>query len=126
MTDPRVWESFSTRETIPSRVAAERGASFEAILGSATIAPSPQAALLAPEWRDKIRIFDATADLPYRGRGPALVLLETEHDAALADEVARYYPARRAAVDRRSRRPENALSKSCCWTARCWTPNAAS
>jgi Dolichyl-phosphate-mannose-protein mannosyltransferase/PA14 domain len=93
MTDPRVWESFSTRETIPARVAAERGASFEAILASATIAPTVQAALLAPEWRDKIRVFDATGDLPYRNRGPALVLLEAEHDTALADEVARYYPA---------------------------------
>jgi len=92
MTDPVVWESFSTRETIPAREAAQRGARVEVILGSATIAPSVEADLLAPEFRDKIRVFDPISDLPYRTRGPALVFLETEHDAALADEVARFYP----------------------------------
>jgi hypothetical protein len=41
---------------------------------------------------DRIRAFDVTTDLPYRGLGPVLIVLETQHDAALADEVARYYP----------------------------------
>jgi hypothetical protein len=93
MTDPIVWESFSTRETVPARAAAEIGGSVEAIVGSATIAPSVQSQLLAPEWSDKIRVFDVIGDLPYRKRGPVLIFLETEHDAALADEVRRYYPA---------------------------------
>jgi hypothetical protein len=36
--------------------------------------------------------IDPTDDLPYRGMGPAFIFLETEHDQALADEVARMYP----------------------------------
>jgi hypothetical protein len=92
MTDPTVWESFSTRETIPSRVLLEAGRPLEAILGSPTIAPSLQQQLMVPRLQQVIRAFDATTDLPYRGNGPAVMILETEHDAGLAEEVARYYP----------------------------------
>ncbi len=92
MQDPTVWESFSTRETIPARAARASSGRFESILGSATIVPSVESQLLAPGMADRIRAFDATTDLPYRGYGPVLIVLETEHDAALADEVARYYP----------------------------------
>jgi hypothetical protein len=92
MVDPTVWESYSTRETVPAKAAAEQGPRIEAILGSATIIPSVQAQLLAAEWLDKIRTIDSSSDLPYRGRGPLLVFLDVERDAALADEVARYYP----------------------------------
>ena len=99
MNDPVVWEAFSTRETIPSRVLRDAGRPLEAILGSPTIAPSLQQALIVPDQQDRIRTFDASADLPYRGSGPAIVILETEHEAGLADEVARYYPdATRIAV----------------------------
>jgi Dolichyl-phosphate-mannose-protein mannosyltransferase/PA14 domain len=92
MLDPTVWASFSTRETIPARAALASLGRFEMILGSPTIAPSVESDLLVPGLRDRIRAFDATADLPYRGDGPVLIVLETEHDAALAAEVARYYP----------------------------------
>jgi hypothetical protein len=90
MQDPTVWESFSTRETVPMRAAL--GRNYEAILGSTTIAPSVESALLPPNQRDSIRAFDVATDLPYRGSGPALIVLETEHDAAIVDEVMRYYP----------------------------------
>jgi hypothetical protein len=92
MTDPTVWESFSTRETIPSRVLLEAGRPLEAILGSPTIAPSLQQQLMVPRLQQIIRSFDASTDLPYRGNGAAVIILETEHDAGLAEEVARYYP----------------------------------
>jgi 4-amino-4-deoxy-L-arabinose transferase-like glycosyltransferase len=92
MLDPTVWESFSTRETIPARAALAATSPYEAILGSPTIAPSIQSQLLAPGLVQSIVTFDSTRQLPYRGNGPALVILETEHDAGLADEVARYYP----------------------------------
>jgi DNA-binding beta-propeller fold protein YncE/4-amino-4-deoxy-L-arabinose transferase-like glycosyltransferase len=93
MQDPAVWESFSTRETIPVRTAPQGG--YEAILASQTLAPSVQAGLLPPPVRDTIRAFDASTDLPYRGAGPALIVLETEHDAALVDQVMRMYPTAR-------------------------------
>jgi uncharacterized membrane protein/DNA-binding beta-propeller fold protein YncE len=97
MQDPAVWESFSTRETIPVRTALTGG--YEAIFGSQTIAPSAESALLPPPLRDTIRAFDASTDLPYRGAGPALIVLETEHDSALVDEVMRFYPdARRVPI----------------------------
>jgi hypothetical protein len=92
MQDPTVWESFSTRETVPMRAALESGGRYERILGSPTIAPSVESSLLPQPLRDSIRAFDATTDLPYRGAGPALIILETEHDAALVEEVMRYYP----------------------------------
>jgi hypothetical protein len=92
MTDPTVWESFSTRETIPSRVLLEARQPLEAILGSPTIAPSLQQQLMVPRLQQIIRAFDASTDLPYRGTGPGVIILETEHDAGLAEEVARYYP----------------------------------
>jgi PA14 domain/Dolichyl-phosphate-mannose-protein mannosyltransferase len=92
MSDPVVWESFSTRETLPSRAAEEAPTPFEAILGSQTIAPSVQQQLMVPTIQNTIRTFDSSTDLPYRGNGPALVVLEAEHDTGLADEVARYYP----------------------------------
>ena len=92
MHDPTVWEAFSTRETIPSRELLQAGRPIEAILGSPTIAPTLQQQLLVPNLQRTIRPFDASSDLPYRGNGPAMVILETEHEAGLADEVARYYP----------------------------------
>ena len=98
MQDPAVWESFSTRETIPVRTALE-GAGYEAILGSATIAPSVESGLLPLPLRETIRAFNPSTDLPYRGAGPALIVLETEHDSALVDEVMRFYPdARRVPI----------------------------
>ncbi|HET6316626.1 MAG TPA: glycosyltransferase family 39 protein, partial [Chloroflexota bacterium] len=97
MQDPTVWQSFSTRETILMHAAQE--GQYEAILGSPTIAPSAQSALLPPAQRDTIRALDPTTDLPYRGAGPALIALETEHDAALVDEIMRLYPeARRVPI----------------------------
>jgi hypothetical protein len=92
MTDPTVWESFSTRETLPSRALLEAGRPLEAILGSPTIAPTLEQQLMVPRQQQLIRSFDASTDLPYRGNGPGLIILETEHDAGLAEEVARYYP----------------------------------
>jgi hypothetical protein len=92
MNDPTVWGSFSTRETIPSRAALAAPRPYEAILGSPTIAPSLQQQLMVPDVQRTMRGFDAATDLPYRGNGPGLVVLETEHDAGLVDEVARYYP----------------------------------
>jgi hypothetical protein len=107
MNDPVVWEAFSTRETIPARAALEAPHALEAILGSATIVPSVQADLLVPGQRSLLRVFDPAVDLPYRGNGPALVVLETEHDGALASEVARYYPdaPRRPIVPPNATRP---------------------
>jgi DNA-binding beta-propeller fold protein YncE len=92
MNNPTVWESFSTRETLPSRAALAATQPYERILGSATIAPSPEQQLMVPNIQNMIRAFDPSADLPYRGSGPALIVLESEHDSGLADEVARYYP----------------------------------
>ncbi len=92
MNDPTVWESFSTRETLPSRAALAASTPYEAILGSPIIAPSLQQQLIVPTIQDTIRTFDPSADLPYRGNGPGLIVLESEHDAGIADEVARYYP----------------------------------
>jgi hypothetical protein len=77
---------------MPSRALLEAGRPIEAVLGSPTIAPSLQQQLLVPDRQRLIRTFDASTDLPYRGSGPAMVILETEHEAGLADEVARYYP----------------------------------
>jgi hypothetical protein len=65
---------------------------LEAILGSQTIAPSLQQQLMVPTIQNTIRTFDSSTDLPYRGAGPALIVLEAEHDTGLADEVTRYYP----------------------------------
>ncbi|HEV7666497.1 MAG TPA: PA14 domain-containing protein [Chloroflexota bacterium] len=99
MNDPTVWESFSTRETLPSRAALAAEQPYEAILGSPTIAPSLQQQLMVPTVQRTMRSFDPSLDLPYRGTGPTLIVLETEHDAGLADEVARYYPdARRTPI----------------------------
>jgi hypothetical protein len=92
MNDPTVFESFSTRETLPSRAALAAVQPYEAILGSPIIAPSLQQQLMVPSIQNTIRTFDASTDLPYRGNGPGLIVLESEHDAGLADEVARYYP----------------------------------
>ena len=47
---------------------------------------------MVPRVQQVIRSFDVSTDLPYRGTGPAVIILETEHDAGLAEEVARYYP----------------------------------
>jgi sugar lactone lactonase YvrE/4-amino-4-deoxy-L-arabinose transferase-like glycosyltransferase len=100
MHDPLVWEAFSTRETLPARLALAAEQPYEALLGSPTIAPSLQQQLLLPAALQRtIRAFDPPADLPYRGSGPSLFVLESEHDAGLANEVARYYPAaRRTAI----------------------------
>jgi DNA-binding beta-propeller fold protein YncE len=92
MNDPTTWAAFSTRETIVAKAAREGRGRYERILGSATLAPSVQAAYLVPDLQGSIRPIDPVGDLPYRGRGPALVYLETEHDQPLADEVARLYP----------------------------------
>jgi 4-amino-4-deoxy-L-arabinose transferase-like glycosyltransferase len=92
MNDPAVWEAFSTRETIPVREALDGRQAYEAILGSPTITPSIQQDLLVPHPRATMRGFDPATDLPYHGTGPALIVLETEHDAGVAAEVARYYP----------------------------------
>ena len=92
MNDPTVWESFSTRETLPSRAALAAPAPYEVILGSQTVAPSLQQQLMVPSIQNTIRAFDATTDLPYRGNGPGLIVLESEHDTGLADTVSRFYP----------------------------------
>jgi hypothetical protein len=92
MNDPTVWESFSTRETLPSRAAEAASQPYEAILGSAIIAPSEEQQLMVPALQNTIRAFDPSADLPYQGNGPALVILESQYDSGLANEVARYYP----------------------------------
>jgi hypothetical protein len=92
MNDPTVWESFSTRETLASRAALETTQPYESILGSPTIAPSLQQQLMVPSIQSTIHTFDPSLDVPYRGSGPALVVLEDEHDYGLAEEVARYYP----------------------------------
>jgi hypothetical protein len=92
MQNPAVWESFSTRETLPARAALAAPAPYEAILGSQTIAPSLEQQLMVPTIQNTIRTFDPISDVPYRGNGPGLIVLESEHDAGLADVVARYYP----------------------------------
>ena len=92
MNDPTVWESFSTRETLPSRAALAAPQPYQAILGSQTIAPSLEQLLMVPTLQSAIHTFDVTQDLPYRGNGPGLIVLETEHDTGLADEVSRFYP----------------------------------
>jgi PA14 domain/Dolichyl-phosphate-mannose-protein mannosyltransferase len=92
MRDADVFGSFSTRETVPARAALVGGGRYASILTSTTMAPSVQAAFLVPDLQATIRQFDPAGDLPYRGTGPGLVFLETEHDQALADEVARMYP----------------------------------
>ena len=38
---------------------------------------------MVPRQHQIIRSFDASTDLPYRGNGPGLIILETEHDAGL-------------------------------------------
>jgi streptogramin lyase len=92
MNDPTVWESFSTRETLPSRAALAAPRPYETILGSQTIAPSLEQRLMVPDLQNTIQTFDSTRDLPYPGNGPGLVILESEHDTGLADQVSRYYP----------------------------------
>jgi len=92
MRDPDVFSAFSTRETVPAKAALEGGGRYASILASATMAPSVEAAFLVPDLQASIRQFDPAGDMPFRGPGPGLVLLETEHDQALADEVARMYP----------------------------------
>ena len=92
MRDPDVFAAFSTRETVPARAALEGNGRYESILASTTMTPSVEAAFLVPDLQATIRQFDPGGDLPYRGQGPGLVFLETEHDQALADEVARMYP----------------------------------
>ena len=81
--------------------------------------PSVQAAFLVPDLQATIRQFDPGGDLPYRGQGPGLVFLETEHDQALADEVARMYPD---ASDRRPTRRTAARrsSKDFNWSPTFW------
>ncbi|HLZ29315.1 MAG TPA: PA14 domain-containing protein [Chloroflexota bacterium] len=92
MRDPDVFAAFSTRETVPARAALEGGGRYESILASTTMTPSVEAAFLVPDLQATMRQFDPGGDLPYRGQGPGLVFLETEHDQALIDEVARMYP----------------------------------
>jgi DNA-binding beta-propeller fold protein YncE len=92
MPDPATWASFSTRETIVAKAARDGRGQYEAVLTSATLAPSMQEAYLVPDLQATIHVFDPARDLPYRGNGPALVYLETEHDQPLADAVARMYP----------------------------------
>ena len=92
MRDPAVWQSFSTRETLPARAALAAPSAYEAILASQAIAPSLEQQLMVPTIQNTIRTFDVTTDLPYRGTGPGLIVLEAEHDTGLADAVSRYYP----------------------------------
>jgi hypothetical protein len=92
MNDPTTWASFSTRETIVAKAARDGRGQYETMLTSATLAPSMQEAYLVPSLQATIHVFDPARDLPYRGSGPALVYLETEHDQPLADAVARMYP----------------------------------
>jgi 4-amino-4-deoxy-L-arabinose transferase-like glycosyltransferase len=92
MRNSDVFAAFSTRETIPVRTALQERGRYESILASTTMTPSVQAAYMTPDQRSNMRQFDPTGDLPYRGVGPGLVFLETEHDQALADAVARMYP----------------------------------
>lgn len=92
MRDPDVFAAFSTRETVPAKAALEAVGRYPSILASMTMTPSVQAAFLVPEAQATIRQFDPAGDLPFRGQGPGLIFLETEHDQALADEVARMYP----------------------------------
>jgi DNA-binding beta-propeller fold protein YncE len=92
MRDPDVFASFSTRETVPAKAALEGGGRYSSILASTTMTPSVVGAFLVPDLQATIRQFDPGGDLPYRGQGPGLVFLETEHDQALADEVAHMYP----------------------------------
>jgi hypothetical protein len=92
MRDADVFGSFSTRETVPARAALVEQGRYQTILASTTMTPSVQAAFLVPDLQATIRQFDPGRDLPYRGQGPGLVFLETEHDQALADAVARMYP----------------------------------
>jgi streptogramin lyase len=92
MPDPDVFAAFSTRETVLAKAALAGGGRYASILASTTMTPSVQGAFLVPDLQSSIHQFDPGGDLPYRGPGPALVFLETEHDQALAHEVARMYP----------------------------------
>jgi hypothetical protein len=92
MRDPAVFAAFSTRETVPAKAALEGAGHYSSILASTTMTPSVQGDFLVPTLQPSIRQFDPAGDLPYRGTGPGLIYLETEHDQALADEVARVYP----------------------------------
>jgi hypothetical protein len=92
MPDPNVFAAFSTRETVPPRFVLQAPDAYESVLASNTMAPSIEADFLVPNKKNLIRPFDPVADIPYRGRGPGLIFLETEHDQALADLVAEVYP----------------------------------
>jgi hypothetical protein len=92
MRDADVFNSFSTRETVPAKAALEGGGRYTSILTSTTMSPTVEGAFIVPDLQATIRPFDWASDMPNRGPGPNLVFLETEHDQALADEFARMYP----------------------------------
>src|SRR5207237_6052382 len=72
MRNSDVFAAFSTRETVPVRVALQEHGSFESILASTTMIRSVQAASMAPDMQAKIHQFDPAGDLTYRGteQGP--------------------------------------------------------
>ena len=92
MRDPAVFAAFSTRETVPARAVLESDGRFPSILASQTMTPAVQATFLVPALEATIRQFDPSRRYAVSRPGAPRVFLETEHDQALADEVARMYP----------------------------------